>query len=149
MKSGAVILGVVVSVLLLAAGGALYVLSGNYGDSRHYRAALTLVREIRQLSSEWSIEAARVRSDPLADFDSLTAFVPRITRLKESLSDTTRRIPDSARPAGQRHRLLPWRPRRQGRAHRALQDRLRGGAQLHPLPAARGGERDAACTGSE
>ena len=94
MKSGAVILGVVVSVLLLAAGSALYVLSGSYGDSRHYRAALTLVREIRQLSSEWSIEAARVRSDPLADFDSLTAFVPRITRLKESLSDTTRRIPD-------------------------------------------------------
>ena len=35
-----------------------------------------------------------MRTDPLADFDSLAAFIPRMARLTESLSDTARRIPD-------------------------------------------------------
>ena len=51
------------------------------------------MRQIQQLSSSWSIEIARVRSDPLADFDSLAAFIPRMASLKESLSDASRRIP--------------------------------------------------------
>ena len=91
MKSGALILGIIVSVLLLAAAGALYTMAGSNGGQQ-YRTSIDLVRQIQQLSSSWSIEIARVRSDPLADFDSLAAFIPRMASLKESLSDASRRI---------------------------------------------------------
>ena len=93
MKSGALILGIIVSVLLLAAAGILYTMAGG-GSGQQYRASVDLVRQIEQLSSNWSIELARVKADPLADFDSLTAFIPRMSRLKESLSDTARRTPE-------------------------------------------------------
>ena len=93
MKSGALILGILVSVLLLAAAGALYTMAGS-SSGQSYRASIDLARQIQQLSSGWSIEIARVRSDPLADFDSLAAFIPRMARLKEGLSDAARRIPD-------------------------------------------------------
>ena len=92
MKSGAIILGAVVSALLLAAAGTLYVLAGNNGEP-HYRTSISLVREIQQLSSNWSIEIARVKADPFADFDSLAAFIPRMARLKDELSETAQRIP--------------------------------------------------------
>ena len=93
MKSGAIILGAVVSATLLAAAGALYVLAGNNGE-QHYRTSISLVRQIQQLSSSWSIEIARVKADPFADFDALTAFIPRMTRLKDELSGTATRTPD-------------------------------------------------------
>ena len=93
MKIGALILGIIVSVLLLAAAGVLYTMAGSNGGQQ-YRTSIDLVRQIQQLSSSWSIEIARVRSDPLADFDSLAAFIPRMARLKEGLSDAARRIPD-------------------------------------------------------
>ena len=93
MKSGAIILGIIVSIILLAAAGALYVIAGNNGE-QHYRTSINLVRQIQQLSSNWSIEIARVKADPFADFDSLAAFIPRMARLKDNLSDTARRIPD-------------------------------------------------------
>ena len=93
MKSGALILGIIVSVLLLAAAGILYTMAGS-GSGQQYRASVDLVRQIEQLSSSWSVEIARVKADPLADFDSLAAFIPRMSRLKESLSDAARRIPD-------------------------------------------------------
>ena len=93
MKSGAIILGIIVSTILLAAAGALYVIAGNNSE-QHYRTSINLVRQIQQLSSNWSIEIARVKADPFADFDSLAAFIPRMARLKDSLSDTARRIPD-------------------------------------------------------
>ena len=93
MKPGALVFGSVVSFLLLSAAGGLYVMAGN-PDAQHYRASIDLVRRIQQLSSSWSIEIARVRSDPLADFDSLAAFIPRMARLKERLADTAKRIPD-------------------------------------------------------
>ena len=92
MKSGALILGIIVSALLLAAAGVLYTMAGS-SSGQSYRASIDLVRQIQQLSSSWSIEIARVRSDPLADFDSLAAFIPRMARLKEGLSDASRRIP--------------------------------------------------------
>ena len=92
MKSGAIILGAVVSALLLAAAGALYLLAGNNGE-QHYRTSISLVRQIQQLSSDWSIEIARVKADPFADFDSLAAFIPRMALLKEELSGTAQRIP--------------------------------------------------------
>ena len=92
MKSGAIILGVVVSALLLALAGTLYVLAGNNGE-QHYRTSISLVRQIQQISSNWSIEIARVKADPFADFDSLAAFIPRMARLKDELSETAQRIP--------------------------------------------------------
>jgi len=92
MKSGAIILGVVVSALLLALAGTLYLLAGNNGE-QHYRTSISLVRQIQQLSSNWSIEIARVKADPFADFDSLAAFIPRMALLKDELSETAQRIP--------------------------------------------------------
>ena len=93
MKSSALIFGSVVSALLLAAAGGLFILAGNT-SGQHYRAPVDLVRQIQELSSSWSIEIARVRSDPLADFDSLAAYIPRMARLKERLLDSSRSIPD-------------------------------------------------------
>ena len=93
MKSGAIILGGVVSILLLALAGALYLLSGNNGE-HHYRTSISLVRQIQELSSNWSIEIARVKADPFADFDSLAAFIPRMAVLKDELSETARRTPN-------------------------------------------------------
>ena len=92
MKSGALVLGTFVSALLLAAAGVLYVMAGNHDGSR-YRDSIDLVRRIQQLSSGWSIEVARVRTDPLADFDSLAAFIPRMARLHERLAHVSRNTP--------------------------------------------------------
>ena len=93
MKTNSIILGVIVSVILLATAAVLYVSSGSSGE-QHYRASINLVREIQQLSSGWSIEIARVKADPFADFDALTAFVPRMKRLKDELAGSARGIPD-------------------------------------------------------
>ena len=93
MKPGALILGAVVSVILLAAAGLLYMMANDSGEE-DYRSSIAAVQQIRLLSSDWSIEVSRVRSDPLADFDSLAAFIPRMARLKAELSETASRIPD-------------------------------------------------------
>ena len=93
MKTNSIVLGVVVSVILLAAAGFLYMSTGTGANQRH-QTSITLVRQIQQLSSDWSIEIARVKADPFADFDALTAFVPRMKRLKDDLSRTARDIPD-------------------------------------------------------
>ena len=93
MKPGALILGVVVSVILLAVAGVLYMMANDSGED-DYRSSIAAVQQIQRLSSDWSIEVSRVRSDPLADFDSLAAFIPRMERLKEELSATASRIPD-------------------------------------------------------
>ena len=92
MRTAALTLGIVVTVALLAAAGVLHTLAGNSGASAH-RGAIEQVRAIQQLSSSWSVEIARVRADPLADFDSLAAFIPRMARLKDALADAARRIP--------------------------------------------------------
>ena len=63
-------------------------------DPEDYRKSISGVREIQQLAADWSIETARVRSDPLADFDSLAAFIPRMDDLKQVLLATIRGIPD-------------------------------------------------------
>ena len=93
MKSGAIVLGIAVSVVLLAAAGALYVTSPSNG-ARFYRDSVDIVRQIQNLSSDWSVELARVKSDPLADFDSLAAFVPRMDALRNGLRESARRNPD-------------------------------------------------------
>ena len=93
MKAGAVILGVLVSVALLAGAGVLYVLAEN-SDARPYRTSIDLVRQIRLLSSNWSLQIARVKSDPQENIDSLDAFVPRMASLRDSLSEATMSISD-------------------------------------------------------
>ncbi len=93
MRSGAVILGVAVSAVLLAVAGALYMLADN-SSGQQYRKSIDLLRQMQLLSSDWSMEITRVKADPFADFDSLAAFIPRMARFKESLSDTAQHIPD-------------------------------------------------------
>ena len=93
MRPGAVILGICVSVVLLVAVGGLYFMADNNG-SRQYRKSIDLVRQMQLLSSDWSMEIARVKSDPFADFDSLAAFIPRMAQFKNALSDTALRAPD-------------------------------------------------------
>ena len=93
MKPGALILGAVVSVVLLAAAGVLYMMASGSGEQQ-YRRSINIVQQIQRLSSDWSIEVTRVKADPLADFDSLAAFIPRMTRFKADLSETAHRIPD-------------------------------------------------------
>lgn len=86
-------INIVFSVLTLAVAIALFLLArGN--DPDDYRQSISGVREIQQVASDWSIETARVRSDPLADFDSLAAFIPRMDQLKDLLMTTIRGIPD-------------------------------------------------------
>ena len=93
MKPGALVLGAVVSVILLAAAGVLYMMANDNGE-RQYRRSINAVQQIQRLSSDWSIEVTRVKSNPLADFDSLASFIPRMTRLKGDLAQTAHRIPD-------------------------------------------------------
>ena len=92
MKSPAIIFGSAVSAVLVAVAGLLYANMGSGGQP--YRESASLVREIQQLSSAWSIEVARVKSDPFADFDSLASFIPRMAQLREALSGSTRGIPE-------------------------------------------------------
>ncbi len=92
MRAGAVILGTVVSAVLLAVAGGLYVLSSNNGGDG-YRRSIDLVRQIQLVSSQWSMEVTRVKSDQFADFDALAAFLPRMARLKDELAGTAQRIP--------------------------------------------------------
>ena len=79
------ILGIVVSVVLLATAGALYVTAGNRSGAP-YRDVIEQVRGIQRLASSWSIEVARVRADPLAGFGSLAGFAPRMDRLEARLA---------------------------------------------------------------
>ena len=92
MKPGALILGTVVSVILLVAAGILYLMA-NDNSAQHYRKSISVVQQIQQHSSDWSIELARVKSDSLADFDSLASFIPRMARHKIVLSETAHNIP--------------------------------------------------------
>ena len=93
MKSGTVILGIIVSIVLLSAAGAFHFVGGNSSEP-HYRTTISLIRQIQQLSSDWSVEVARVKSDPFSDFDSLAVYIPRMARLKDRLVDSSRQITD-------------------------------------------------------
>lgn len=93
MRSGAVILGISVSAVLLVVAGFLYFMADD-SSGRHYRKSIDLVRQVQVMSSGWGMEITRVKSDPFSDFDSLTAFIPRMARLKAKLSGRAQRIPD-------------------------------------------------------
>ena len=93
MKTSALGLGIAVSVVVLAAAGGLILMASQHGGAQH-RDAIELVRELQQRSAGWSVEVARVRSDPLADFDALATFIPHMARLKDHLADAARHTPD-------------------------------------------------------
>ena len=94
MKSNnSIKIATVVSLVLVAATVFLYWLVRN-NDPEGYRSSISGVQQIQQLASDWSIETARVRSDPLADFDSLVAFIPQMNQLTATLLATVRSIPD-------------------------------------------------------
>ena len=86
-------IGIAVSVALVAAVAVLYWLTRNSAVD-DYRESIEDVQQIEQLAANWSVETARVRSDPLADFDSLAAFIPRMDALKSGLLTTVRGIAD-------------------------------------------------------
>ena len=84
-----------ISVVLLVVAGVLYFNAGHHDEVVHqYHDAIAVSRQIQQLDASWSVETARVHSDPLADFDSLASFIPRMRQFKNDLSQTIREIPD-------------------------------------------------------
>ena len=93
MKSVSILVGTVSSVLLLGAGAVLHVRTPTVPNER-FQAAIESVQAIQQLGAEWSVETARVRANPSANFDGLAAFVPTMLRLKKDLSENLARIPD-------------------------------------------------------
>lgn len=95
MKSKSITLGVFLSVLLVVVTAGLYWMAHTLREGiENYQLSTFTIRKIQQLESQWSIETARVRSDPLADFDALITFIPRIERLKENLAEAMLSIPD-------------------------------------------------------
>ena len=113
MKSASIVVGTVSSILLIGAASALYLLTPPVVDER-FRTAIGAVQELQQLGAEWSVETARVRADPSANFDGLAAFVPRMKLLKDDLSESLTYIPD-----------LPERLAADARAYLAAMDSLR------------------------
>jgi len=84
-----------VSVVLIVGAVVLYVYAYRHDTTAdHYRDTVSIVRQIQQLDVSWSMETARVEADPLADFDSLAAFIPQMNRLGDELSATIRPIPE-------------------------------------------------------
>ena len=148
MRSGAVILGISVSTVLLAVAGYLYVLADNDGG-RHYRKSIDLVRQMQVLSSGWSVEITRVRSDPFSDFDSLVAFIPRMARNSPKEPSACPICPTGCPicPDRRRDQCISEPDRCEGRAYRTVQDEPCRAAQLQALPPAGGGQRVAAGQG--
>ena len=96
MRSKSITIGIFLSIALVATAAGLYWMAAQTKAGEHH-LAISTVRRIQQLESQWSVEVARVRSDPFADFDSLTQFIPRMDRLKETLADAiqnTTSLPD-------------------------------------------------------
>ena len=93
MSNNSIKIATVLSILLVAAGSLLYWLVRN-NDPEGYRTSISGVQRIQQLAADWSIETARVRSDPLADFDSLVSFIPQMSQLKGALLAKVRSLPD-------------------------------------------------------
>ena len=92
MRSGiAQKIGIAVSVVLVATGLTLYVLARDI-DPEPYRDSITEVQQIQQLAADWSVETARVKSDPLADYDALVAFIPQMDQHKRALIGTIQGI---------------------------------------------------------
>ena len=85
--------GLGASVVIVATAVVLY-FQARENDPEHYRVSIAQIQQIQQLASDWSVETARVRSDPMADYDALVAFVPRMDQLKDALLASVQGIPD-------------------------------------------------------
>lgn len=92
MRSKSITIGIFLSVILVATAAGLYWTAVQTKAGEHH-LAISTVQRIQQLESQWGVELGRVRSDPFADFDSLTQFIPRMDRLKKTLSDSIQRTP--------------------------------------------------------
>lgn len=93
MKSRSITIGLFLSAALVMTAAGLYWMASRAQAGNH-QLSISLIRRIQQLESQWSIETARVRSDPLADFDGLVTFLPRMERLKTDLSDAMLNTPN-------------------------------------------------------
>lgn len=93
MKSRSITIGLFLSAALVMTAAGLYWMASR-AQAGNQQLAISLIRRIQQLESQWSIETARVRSDPLADFDALVTFIPRMERLKADLSDAMLSTPN-------------------------------------------------------
>ncbi len=93
MRARSLTIGVFFSLFLVTVAAGLYWLARTNQPVNH-RLAISLIQRINQIESQWSVEAARVRADPVSDFDGLISFIPRIKRLKADLSDVMRAISD-------------------------------------------------------
>ena len=106
MKSTVTTIGIVLSVVLVITAAGLYWMAVQTKSGEHH-LAISTVQQIQQLESQWSVEMGRVRSDPFADFDALTQFIPRMDRLKKTLADSIKRTPSlPARLANLTHSYL-------------------------------------------
>ena len=92
MKSKSITIGIFLSIALVATAAGLYWMAAQTRAGDHH-LAISTVRRIQQLESQWSVEVARVRSDPFADFDALTQFIPQMDRLKETLANAVQSTP--------------------------------------------------------
>ena len=93
MRSGLMLVRTVATVFLLGTAVTLHFMTPPVFEER-FRTAIGTVRLMHQLGAEWSVETARVQADPSANFDGLAAFVPRMRRLKDDLSESIGDIPD-------------------------------------------------------
>ena len=89
MKSKSITIGIFLSVLFVVTAAGFYWMAAQAKAGEHHLAIAT-VQRIQQIESQWSVEVARVRSDPFADFDTLTQFIPRMERLKDTLASAIR-----------------------------------------------------------
>ncbi len=92
MKSKSMTIGIFLSVLFVATAAGFWWMAAQAKAGEHHLAIAT-VQRIQRIESQWSVEVARVRSDPFADFDALTQFIPRMERLKETLASTVQNTP--------------------------------------------------------
>ena len=79
-------------VMLVAAGFLYFHTDRNESLREHLRDSAAVARQILLQDGALDREAARVAGDPFADFDSLTASISELRRLKDELADTTRRM---------------------------------------------------------
>ena len=92
MKPTPITIAIFLSIVLVVTAAGLYWMAMQTKAGEH-RLAISTVQHIQQLESQWSVEVARVRSDPFADFDSLTQFIPRMDRLKKTLASAIQGTP--------------------------------------------------------
>ena len=67
-------------------------------DATEHAIAIDAVVAVQHLEAAWNIELARVRNDPMADFDSLANITRRTVQLKAGLIESVQGTPGLTRP---------------------------------------------------